>query len=173
MIQYHSFDEKSRELFKKIFIRHLKENGLYFSVAKNFFNKRRITFDYYFFEQNRGCYLFREAVDVIWKIINISTGGLRAKASVFLMDLLSDENIERIVNDSNPGATISHYELELTLLDSLIVELNYLVNEDVIKTLDRSDLIKINYYIEKVDKYKSGRCDSLKEIIKNVQLSVL
>jgi hypothetical protein len=43
----------------------------------------------------------------------------------------------------------------------------------VIKTWDRSDLIKINYYIEKVDKYKSGRCDSLKEIIKNVQLSVL
>jgi hypothetical protein len=89
------------------------------------------------------------------------------------MDLLSDENIERIVNDSNPGATISHYEIELTLLDSLIVELNFLVNEDVIKTWDRSDLIKINYYIEKVDKYKSGRCDSLKEIIKNVQLSVL
>jgi hypothetical protein len=165
MIQYYSFNEKDKELFKKTFFRHLKENGLYYSVIKNFFGKRRMTFDYYFFCLNSGCYLFNGAIDVIWKIINSSTGS-RIKASIFLMDLLSDKNIEYIVKRK-------HSEIKERLFDALIVELNYLASEDVIKTLDESDLIKINYYIEKVDKYKSGRCNSLKEIIKNVQLSVL
>lgn len=165
MIQYYSFNEKDKNLFKKIFFRHLKENGLYYSVTKNFFGKRRMTFDYYFFCLNSGYHLFGGAIDVIWKIINSSTGS-RIKASIFLMDLLSDKNIECIVRRK-------HSEIEERLFDALTVELNYLASEDVIKTLDKSDLIKINYYIEKVDSYKSGRCNSLKQIIKNVQLSVL
>jgi hypothetical protein len=82
------------------------------------------------------------------------------------MDLLSDKNIELIVKRK-------HSEIEERLFDALTVELTYLANKDVLKKLDESDLIKINSYIEKVDKYKSGRCNSLKEIIKNVQLSVL
>lgn len=172
MIRYGSFNEKSRELFKKTFLRHLKENGLYFSIAKNYFNKKRITFDYYFFCMNSECYLFHGAVDVIWKIINSSTGGLRAKSSIFLMDLLSDKNIECIIKESF-GTSYSHDETKTSLFDALIVELTYLANEDVVKTLDKNDLAKINSYIEKVDKYKSGCCDSIKKAIKNVQLSVL
>lgn len=173
MIQYRSFNKESRELFKKTFFRHLKENGLYSPVVKNYFNKRRMTFDYYFFCLNSGYHLFGGAVDVIWKIINSSAGGLKAKSSIFLMDLLSDKNIERIIKESIGIFHYSHNEMETSLFNALIVELNYLANQDVVKTLDESDLTKINSYIEKVDKYKSGCCGSIKKAIKNVQLSVL
>ena len=82
--------------FKKIFIRHLKENGIYSVVKSNCFTKRNITFYGHITIVKGSNHLILGLVDTIWGLINsmpqIDGFSANVKASIVLMNIAMDED---------------------------------------------------------------------------------
>ena len=83
-------------IYKKIFIRHLKEDYIYNVVKSNCFTKRNITFYDHVTKSKGSNHLILGLVDTIWGLINsisqIEGFMANVKASIILMEIAMDED---------------------------------------------------------------------------------
>jgi hypothetical protein len=83
-------------IYKKIFIRHLKEDCIYNVVKSNCFTKRNLTFYDHVTKSKGSNHLIGGLVDTIWGLINsmpqIEGFTANVKASLILMEIAMDED---------------------------------------------------------------------------------
>lgn len=113
--------------YKKIFVRHLKEDGIYIAVRRTFI-KRNITFNQYMTEKKKDSDVIAGAVDTLWSIASSSIGGFRGNANVtaslFMIGLLTDSDFKELFDKHI-------YRLDKVISDMVKSEINYLFNSSL------------------------------------------
>lgn len=111
--------------YKKIFIRHLKENGIYNVVRRNFM-QLNISFYQYLVERKFNNNVIAGAVDTLWSIANASIGNYRRGdanviCSLFMMGILTDNSFKELLRKDV-------YQIDKEISSVIKTELNYLFN---------------------------------------------
>jgi hypothetical protein len=134
--------------FKRIFTRHLKENGIYSVVKSNCFTKRNLTFYRHVTCVKGSNHLIAGLVDTIWGLINSipNTEGFQAnvKASIVLLGIAMDEDFFNLCKETGEDEYVIRQFIKQTITN----EISYLFDsvadvwEDNLVTIE--DAKKIN-----------------------------
>ena len=129
--------------FKRIFTRHLKENGIYSIVKSSCFTKRNITFyDHITFAKGSN-HLIAGLVDTIWGPISsmphawYSGFAANVKASIILMEIAMDENFFDLCKTTGEREEVIKRQIDFVVRN----ELSYLF--DSVGNVWKDNLVSI------------------------------
>ena len=112
--------------FKRIFTRHLKENGIYSVVKSNCFTKRNLTFYRHITCVKGRNHLIVGLVDTIWGLINsvpkIEGFQANVKASIVLLGIVTDKDFFNLCKETGED----EYVIRQFIKQAINREISYL-----------------------------------------------
>jgi len=138
-------------IYKKIFLRHLKQLGLYNVIKKKIFHDKNMSFADYIRVNKNTSDVITSAVDVLWNVVEQTTH-IRLKASLFLILVLTDE---RFMNIFTGGKNYNSAEEGKEIENMIGKEISYVssVPDSDWKLFELNDAL---LFIDFLKKYKDG-----------------